>query len=180
MMKNNKFKAHSLNRKSYRKFTSSCFSVTCFKHVGLLWPISALDRMQVDGYAVITCSNIYIHIYICMYICIWYNTAMTGTERKSDLNSQKTHYSSPSRASYRVSVVKIFEMIDSVITAFHCIINSMAANAACDMATEGGNISMFTQPFIRLQIKENLKAPRHWPLCGEFTGDRWIPRTNGQ
>ena len=25
-----------------------------------------------------------------------------------------------------------------------------------------------------------LKAPRHWPLCGEFTGDRWIHRTNGQ
>ena len=24
------------------------------------------------------------------------------------------------------------------------------------------------------------KAPRHWPLCGEFIGDRWIPRTNGQ
>ena len=24
------------------------------------------------------------------------------------------------------------------------------------------------------------KAPRNWPLCGEFTGDRWIPRTNGQ
>ena len=27
----------------------------------------------------------------------------------------------------------------------------------------------FTQPFIRVQIKENIKAPRHWPLCGEFT-----------
>ena len=26
----------------------------------------------------------------------------------------------------------------------------------------------------------NPKAPRHWPLCGEFTGDRWIPCTNGQ
>ena len=39
---------------------------------------------------------------------------------------------------------------------------------------------MFTQPFIRAQIKVNIKAPRHWPLCGEFTGDRWIPRTNGQ
>ena len=24
------------------------------------------------------------------------------------------------------------------------------------------------------------KHPRHWPLCREFTGDRWIPRTNGQ
>ena len=33
---------------------------------------------------------------------------------------------------------------------------------------------------IQTQIKENMKAPRHWPLCGEFTGDRWIPRTNGQ
>ena len=25
--------------------------------------------------------------------------------------------------------------------------------------------------------KENIKAPRHWPFSGEFTGDRWIPRT---
>ena len=39
---------------------------------------------------------------------------------------------------------------------------------------------LFTQPFIQTQIKENIKAPRHWPLCGEFTGDRWIPSTNGQ
>ena len=23
---------------------------------------------------------------------------------------------------------------------------------------------MFTQPFIQAQIKENIKAPRHWPL----------------
>ena len=30
------------------------------------------------------------------------------------------------------------------------------------------------------QIKENIKVPRHWPLWGEFTGDRWIPRTKGQ
>ena len=28
--------------------------------------------------------------------------------------------------------------------------------------------------------KKNIKAPRHWPLCGEFTGDRWIPHINGQ
>ena len=24
----------------------------------------------------------------------------------------------------------------------------------------------FTQPFIQVQIEENIKAPRHWPLCG--------------
>ena len=39
---------------------------------------------------------------------------------------------------------------------------------------------LFTQPLFQAQIKENIKAPRHWPLCGEFTGDQWIPRTKGQ
>ena len=39
---------------------------------------------------------------------------------------------------------------------------------------------LFTQRFIRAQIKENIKAPRHWPLCEEFTGERWIPHTKGQ
>ena len=39
---------------------------------------------------------------------------------------------------------------------------------------------LFTQPFIQAQIKENIKAPRHWPLWGEFTDDRWIPRAKGQ
>ena len=28
---------------------------------------------------------------------------------------------------------------------------------------------LFTERFIRTQIKENIKAPGHWPLCGEFT-----------
>ena len=36
---------------------------------------------------------------------------------------------------------------------------------------------LFTQPFIQAQIKENIKAVRHWPLCVEITGDRWIPLT---
>ena len=30
------------------------------------------------------------------------------------------------------------------------------------------------------QRKQNIKALRHWPLWGEFTGDQWIPRTKGQ
>ena len=34
---------------------------------------------------------------------------------------------------------------------------------------------MFTQPFIQTHIKENIKAPRHWPLCGEFTGTGEFP-----
>ena len=27
------------------------------------------------------------------------------------------------------------------------------------------------EEYIQAQIKENIKAPRRWPLCGEFTGD---------
>ena len=34
---------------------------------------------------------------------------------------------------------------------------------------------LFTQPFIQAEIKENIKAPRHWPLCGEFTGTGEFP-----
>ena len=32
----------------------------------------------------------------------------------------------------------------------------------------------------KAQIKENINAPRHWPLCGEITGERWIPCTKDQ
>ena len=38
---------------------------------------------------------------------------------------------------------------------------------------------LFTELFIQAQIKENIKARRHWPLWGEFAGDQWIPRTEG-
>ena len=30
---------------------------------------------------------------------------------------------------------------------------------------------LFTQPLIQAQIKDNIRAPRYWPNCGEFTGD---------
>ena len=35
---------------------------------------------------------------------------------------------------------------------------------------------VFAQPFVQLQIKENIKVPRHWPLWGESTNG-WIPLT---
>ena len=48
------------------------------------------------------------------------------------------------------------------------------------MASQITSLTIVYSAFIRAQIKENTKAPRHWPLCGEFTGDRWIPHRNGQ
>ena len=34
---------------------------------------------------------------------------------------------------------------------------------------------LIAQPFVQARIKENTNAPRHWPLWGESTGDRWNP-----
>ena len=48
------------------------------------------------------------------------------------------------------------------------------------MASQITSSRLFTQPLIHAQIKENIEAPRHWPLCGEFTGDRWMPHTKVQ
>ena len=45
------------------------------------------------------------------------------------------------------------------------------------MASQVRSVSIVPQPFVKVQIKENVKAPRHWPLWEESTGDRWIPLT---
>ena len=39
---------------------------------------------------------------------------------------------------------------------------------------------VYPSVYSRRRSIENIKAPRHWSLWGEFTGDRWIPRTKGQ
>ena len=48
------------------------------------------------------------------------------------------------------------------------------------MASQITGVSIFIQPFVQAYVKENIKTPRHWPLWGEFIGDRWIPYTKGQ
>ena len=48
------------------------------------------------------------------------------------------------------------------------------------IASQITSLTIVYSTFFRAQIKENIKAPRHWPLWGEFTCDRWIPSTNGQ
>ena len=48
------------------------------------------------------------------------------------------------------------------------------------MAFQITSLTIVYSIVFQVQIKENIKAPRRWPLCVEFTGDRWIPRTKGQ
>ena len=47
------------------------------------------------------------------------------------------------------------------------------------MATQSLASILFAQLLVQVQIKENIKAPRHWPLCRGFTGDWRIPCTKG-
>ena len=42
------------------------------------------------------------------------------------------------------------------------------------IASQITSLTIVYSIFIQAQIKENIKAPRHWPLYGELTGDRWI------
>ena len=48
------------------------------------------------------------------------------------------------------------------------------------VASQITGVSVVYSTRVQGQTKENIKAPRHWLLWGEFTGDRWIPRTKGQ
>ena len=43
------------------------------------------------------------------------------------------------------------------------------------MAPQITSLQLFTQPFIQAKIKKDIKDPRHWPLCGEFTGGCEFP-----
>ena len=48
------------------------------------------------------------------------------------------------------------------------------------MATQITSLTMVHSTVYSGADKKTIKAARHWPLCGDFTGDRWIPRSNGQ
>ena len=48
------------------------------------------------------------------------------------------------------------------------------------MASQMTVFPLNAQRLVRLQLKGNIKAPRHWTLYREFTCDQWIPRTKGQ
>ena len=34
---------------------------------------------------------------------------------------------------------------------------------------------LFVPTFVQMEFKQDIKAPRHWPLWGESAGDRWFP-----
>ena len=59
-----------------------------------------------------------------------------------------------------------------------CIFLGIYCNEHDDVSNHQ-QLDWLPKPFVQAQIKENIKAPRHWPLWGESTGHRWIPLTKG-
>ena len=63
---------------------------------------------------------------------------------------------------------------DLVITHYNDVIMSAMASQITSITI------VYSTVYSGLSSKKNFKAPRHWPLCGEFTEDWWIPRTKVQ
>ena len=89
--------------------------------------------------------------------------------------------------SYRIKCAHGF-----VVACFHVVILWVSSNGVIHLtislqwrqnghdSVSNHSLTVVYSTVIQAQIKENIKAPRHWPLCGEFTCHRWIPRTKGQ
>ena len=48
------------------------------------------------------------------------------------------------------------------------------------MASQITNLTIVYSTVYSGADQRNINAPRHWPLWRKFTGERWIPGTNGQ
>ena len=74
-----------------------------------------------------------------------------------------------------------FDFKSSKQLSFKCIhIVILCHYSDVIMSEMASQITSLTIVCLTVYFKENIKAPRHWPLCGECTGDRWIPHTKGQ
>ena len=60
----------------------------------------------------------------------------------------------------------------------HWHYNDLIMSATASQATGVSIVCLTVSSGAR--FKANIKVPRHWHFWGEFTDDRWIPRTKGQ
>ena len=61
--------------------------------------------------------------------------------------------------------------------AVPCIIHITVTSLWAWWRLKSPGSPLFAQRLVLVQIKENIKAPRHWPLRGKFTRHQWIPHT---
>ena len=113
---------------------------------------------------------------------------------------EKTQTLSVQLSRYRASILRCYKKVTAVIrnyrdnfynnNALHlphlpsCLQHHCASHyndvIMDSMASQITSITTVYSAVYSRADQRNIKAPRHWPLCGEFAGARWIPRTNGQ
>ena len=94
----------------------------------------------------------------------------------SPRNSEQMPHSSPVRVMYGVSFwIDILTKVLKSFLSFMFNIMSYSTLQWPRLRLKSPAWRLFTQPFIQAQIKGNIKAPRHWLLCGEFTGTGEFP-----
>ena len=108
------------------------------------------------------------------------------THRDQNLNSK---YYLDIQIGWKITTIQYVDFyVDMLKTNKTALTTSSLTNCILQWSHSGRDgvsnhrrlVCLHMQPFDQAWIKENIKAPRHWPLWGEFTGDRWIPPTKSQ
>ena len=147
----------------------------------LLLPHVGIAKWTLNYHFLVRCTS-HINMLSMQFMNSWTITShiYTGSNYLSNhLSMLKYHYKIPME--YLRHSTKIISLISetqfkSCFFSVFIGINSLYFTTKCYLVFYK---RLFAQMFVQPQIKENIKALRHWPLWGEFTGDRWIPLTNG-
>ena len=121
---------------------------------------------------------------LCMNI-FWYNEPFNGSGTNSLYHQQilKICYSTSS-SFYQIlfksypnmfSLVKSLEQCSVPVGGMAVIITVMSQWVRWRLRSPASRL--FAHTFVQTHVKENIKAPRHWPLWWDSTGDRWFPLT---
>ena len=127
-----------------------------------------------------------LHPYQCMwiwyafmlYLCSWFS--LTALELRTEMNyyilriSGCNYLSAPWQYYWLTNFVPFATFLHSTLNA-RCCAGQMHYNDVM-INTMASQITSLNR-LCKAQIKENMKSPRHCPLCGEFAGHRWIPHT---
>ena len=79
---------------------------------------------------------------------------------------------------YDCTLKKIYfyqQSLCNTLSKFNAFVNTKYVDKVVAQKLKWPASRLFTQASIQTQMKENIKAPRHWPLCGEFTGTGDFP-----
>ena len=153
-----------------------------WKHFPRYWPfVRGIHRSPVDSPHKGHWCGVLMFSLICAWTNGWVNNRDAGDLRRHCAHYDVTVISNIIAGTSAGALQSPAERVESVTIRLEITLTSQWARWRLKSPAS----RLFTQLFIQTQIKENTKAPCHWPLCGEFTGDRWVkmakwPEIKGQ